>query len=503
MKIRSLWMAGLVVAALGLSGMAQVSPVCTPFTRGAPQGGQPNTPGSNLTQTAFQQGTGPLEYWGPGGASVTSTHSGTPGASILLVLGTPSTGFGVVPGLGSIDVNLTAPLFPIYDGIGLFTAPDGSTAPLSLPYALPTGITAYLASAQGVTLDPASPVGATLTARNDVGVQNLASLTAPRMPPFTTPAGVTPVPPSTSIVYPYPRDTICPNIGVPSTSVGANNGTLMSALGLNFDATSPGATTATVNGLPVDVFAVRPNELFFYLNATHVPGVAGVLIVTSTGGTYTPPADQMNSWVHVIPAPLASLPTEVPGGGGLTVSGTFAGSPGLQAIIGTRGGIGEVDYYDATAIGPGQTVRVYLGQIDLASGQVLTQCSGLPSTPPARCDVCNTTGDGQFSQQWYANPCPATISPAGNNLRADMWLHHGIGVPGVPILGAFLADPDDSGPGTNSFAGMSGIPASATQPAFDPDGPFVTIGNDFFVSDEFANPQAPLANYNYIMIIHY
>jgi len=69
--------------------------------------------------------------------------------------------------------------------------------------------------------------------------------------------------------------------------------------------------------------------------------------------------------------------------------------------------------------------------------------------------------------------------------------------------GAFIADPDDSGPGTNSFAGMSGIPGSATQPAFDPDGPFTTIGGDFFVSDEFANPQAPLANYSYIMIVHY
>lgn len=510
MKKISFLVAGAFAMSAALNAQTIISPICNSISLPAPRGGTANSPSSSLVQAVPEQGTGPYEYWGAGGSATASTHTtSSAGLPVTLIVAPPATNAIPLGAAGSVDIDLANIQFVLYDGIGLLGAPDGAMSPLTIPYGLPTGISSYLASAQGVSLDPTSPVGFYMTGRNDICVQDLATpLAAPLVPPFQVPAGVAPMTPSTSTVYPFPRDTICPNIGLASTAPGANDGTVHSMLGTNFDSTLPGSTTATLNGLPLDVFCVRPNEVIFFTNATHISSIAGPVIVTSTGGTYTPPADQHNSWVHIIPAPLSTLPTEVAGGGGAVVSGTLSGAAGMQAVIGLRSAAGEVDYWDATAMPGGSTVRAFLGQIDLVSGQVLTQCSGLPSTPAARCDVCAITGDGQFSQQWFANACPTAIlpptAPVGSNLRADMWLHQGIGAPGAPSLGVFVADFDDSASGTNAFAGFSGIPSPATQNNLDPDGPITTLGggSDFLVSDEFANPTAPLSGYNYIMIVN-
>lgn len=491
MKRSSLCFALLGTASL-LVAQAVPAPTCTSITTAPPRGGSANVLGSALSQGSNGYGLGPVEHWHATGAVATSTHSGATGMPCALWLGSPVTGYLNIPGVGSLDLDITT-LATLYDGIGIFVpATPGVMAPMALPYALPAMPTGMYFHAQGLTIDPSTPTGASLTARNDIGQQDTTTtpLGAPRMAPYI---GVTvaPVAPSTSALFPYARDSICPNNGQASSGPGTHNGTLFSALGANFDATVGGATTATVNGVAVDILAVRPNEILFSLLPTHVASIAGPMIITSTGGVYTPSADQMESWVFCTPANITMEASGAGYGGGAsnTPSGTFAAPGGHQAWIGFKNAPGEVDYYNAMGITPGAALKVFAGEIDLVSGQILTQCSGLPSTPAA---ICYTSTAQPNSQQWYA---PNTLQ--------DTWLHHGQGTVTAPFLGSFIIDQDDGGPGTCSFAGASQIPGTATQPALDPDGPFTATGTDWIVLDDFPNPTAGAYPYVYIVITHW
>jgi hypothetical protein len=491
MKPSSLCFAMLGTASL-LFAQAVPAPTCLQITTAPPRGGAPNAIGSSLSQGTNGYGLGPIEHWHGTGVVATSTHNGATGMPVALFLGSPATGFMNLP-IGSLDLDLALPIATVYDGIGIFTAPTpGVVAPIVVPYGLPAMPTGMYFYAQGVTIDPTSPVMATMTARNDIGQQNTVTtpLGAPRMAPYVG-VTVTPVPPSTSALFPYARDSICPNNGQAASGPGMHNGTVFSALGANFNASIGGATTATVNGIAVDILAVRPNEILFSLLPSHVPTIAGPMIITSTGGTYTPSADQMESWVFCTPS---NIGMEVSGGGyGGTASnipsGMFAAPGGHQAVIGQKNAPGEVDYYKAVGVTPGTAMKVFAGEIDLVSGQILTQCSGLPPTPAA---LCYTPTGQPNSQQWYYP-----------NQLQDTWLHHGQGNATVPFIGSFIVDQDDGGPGTCSFAGASGIPGSATQPGLDPDGPFIATGTDWIVLDDFPNPTAGAYPYTYIVITHW
>ena len=500
---RSRIVAPVLALCLASLAVAQQSPTCAFQTSPAPAGGTANNAVTSLTQSGFGQGSGPIEYWAFGGAFQASTHTGLAGSPVTLLLGSPQTAAFNLGAAGTLDLSLAAPLFPLYDGFGVFGTPDGSVANLTLPYGLPTGVTAMLASAQGVSVDPTVAGGVRLTARNDIGVQDISAIGQPEQAPFTTNTGITPIAPSVSAIYPYPRDAICPNNGRASSAVGANDGTLFSALGVNFDSTAPGATTVTVNGIAVDLFCVRPNEILFYLTPAHVSLIAGPMVITSTGGVHTPSADQMESWVFCTPA---NIPVEAPatgygpGGNNAGVSGTYPTNLNtLRGFIGTKELAGQVDYYDASGLPASTNIRVFSGEYDVASGQIQTQCSGLNATPAATCYLhpANGTGTEPFSQQWFAN----------NNPLADTWLQLGLMVaPGIPAVGTFVADQDDGGPGTDSFAGSStaanGL-GSATVPSLDPDGTWTATGTDGIVNDDFPNPQAGAYPYSYIQLVYF
>ena len=417
-----------------------------------------------------------------------------------LVAGAPATGFALT-NIGSLDLDLFQPLLIVYDGIGLFGNPDGTTSPKTLTFGLPIGVTGFLASVQGVSFDPGWALGVALTARNDLGVQDVSALGPPRMAPFLG-GGPTPVPGaaspttcatgtavSTTATHPFPRDGICPNNGPV--------GTRHSALGENFDATNPAATYGFVNNFPVIPKGTRPNEFFFEMTAAHAPSIGGPLVMTSTGGSNgaTMSPDQMESWVWVTPDPNLWLP-EFPGGGYVGgvggISGAFVPSPGvMQAGIGSKTLFGEIDYWSVVGLTPSVPITVFLGQYDPASGQILTQCSGLYATPAA---TCFTGSVEPYSMQWYAQNC-----------FQDTWLHHGqesLTTPGTPDLGVFLASQDDGGPGTDSFAGMSQVPGSATVPASDPDGPFTATSLDWLVADDFANTSQGSYPYTYLLLFY-
>ena len=288
----------------------------------------------------------------------------------------------------------------------------------------------------------------------------------------------------------------------PRGAPGANDGTLFSAYGVNFDSTAPLATTAAVNGSGVDVFCVRPTEIFFYLNSNHVTGIAGPMVITSTGGIYSPAPDQMESWVHCRPAaPAIEAANQGYGpapSSNTGVSGTFATTVGtLQAIIGTKDVAGQVDFFDWSGLPGGATMRVYSGQYDVPTGQILTQCSGLPTTPAGVCYIGNFPGNATFNNF-------TALPYANNNPRADTWIGQTVMVgPGVPApAGSGSGYADDSGPGTNSFWGMSGIPGHATQINLDPDPQMVAVGGiDAVEQNDFANPTASSYPYNYITIV--
>lgn len=473
-------------------GQSVPAPTCTSVTTAPPMGGCPNVTGASLSQGSNGYGAGPIEFYHAAGAVATTTHNGVTGMPIALYLGVPATGWLNLGVAGTLDLNLSQPFFTLYDGIGIFGPASPWYAPIVIPYGLPLGPTGIYFYAQGINIDPTTPGNVHLTARNDIGQQNLSAspIGAPKMAPYVG-VTVTPVPPSTSALFPYARDSICPNNGQASSAAGANNGTLFSALGANFDATAIGATTAMVNGIAVDIFAVRPNEILFYLNPAHVPGIGGTMMISSTGGSNTPSADQMESWVWCIPATIAYEPAGAGyGGGSLNMpSGTFSVAGGLNAVIGQKNAPGEIDYYKAYGLTPGTGMRVFAGEIDLVSGQILTQCSGLPTTPAA---LCYTSASQPNSQLWYS---PNTLQ--------DTWLHHGQGTVAAPFLGSFIIDQDDGGPGTCSFAGESQIPGTATMPALDPDTPFIATGTDWVVLDDFPNPTAGAYPYTYIVITHW
>ena len=488
---RSMLCLALLGSASLLFAQSVPSPTCSSVTAAPPMGGCPNVTGASLSQGSNGYGAGPIEFYHASGAVATSTHGGVTGMPIALYLGVPSTGYLNFGLAGTLDLDISQPFFTLYDGIGIFAPAGPFFAPIAIPYGLPLGPTGILFYAQGVNIDPTTPGGLHLTARNDIGQQNTTvAFGIPKMAPYVG-VTVTPVPPSTSALFPYARDSICPNNGQASSAAGANNGTLFSALGTNFDATVGGATSATVNGIAVDIFAVRPNEILFYLNPAHVAGIGGAMVITSTGGTYTPSADQMESWVWAIPANIGMEPAGAGygGGAGNVPSGGFSVLGGLKAYIGQKNAPGEIDYYNAVGLAPGTSLHVFAGEIDLVTGQIITQCSGLPTAPAA---LCYTSTAQPNSQQWYAP-----------NPLQDTWLHHGQGTAVAPFLGTFIADQDDGGPGTCSFAGESQIPGTATQPALDPDGPFMATGTDWIAMDDFPNPTAGAYPWTYIIIVHW
>lgn len=501
----------VVIVLAGFAAGQAIGPYCGPVAvlPDFPSGGQPNIGITSLNQSPYNQGAGPIQSWGPGGGASISTHNGAAGLPAILIYGTAVTGWLNTGPTGILDIDFTTAA-AIYDNFGVFGVPDGTNCPVSLPYGLPTGITAMLVSVQGLNVDPGSSSGVRFTARNDVGVQNLATLGVPELPPFQVNTTNIPITaPANTIRHPFPRDVICPNNGVASSAPGANDGTRFRACGQFFDATVPGATTAAVNGIAVDIVHVTPTEIFFYLNSNHVLGVAGAMVITSTGGVYTPPGDQMEAWVHLRPA-TGNIQVEPPntgyGGAGAPtpgVSATFATTLGLlQAATGIKNALGQVDFIDWSGLPPGVQMRVYEGEYHTGpnypnpSNQIITQCSGLPSTPAALCYV------GPFPGNTGVNNF--TMQPFGNgNPYGDMFLGQTLMIaPGVPAPpnGSFGWN-DDGGPGTNSFFGNSHIPTAATIPSLDPDIQMVALGAvDALECNDFTNPTPGGYPYNWLVI---
>lgn len=490
-----------------------------------PQGGQANGANCSLTTSGFGQGAGPTEYWLPGGATVTTTHVAV-GPAILLA-GNAVTGFLTAPGL-SIDLDIFTGPICIYDAIGTgIGAPCLLPVPVfSLTYGLPTGVTAKLISVQGFDLNPAAPLGVCATARNDIGVQDLATLGAPEMAPFTV-AVVTPVPAPpnqpghcannpvagtpvvgpTSATYPFPRDSICPNL--------AAVGTEISAYCANADATAPGATTATVNNIAVNILHVRPNEIIFTMVAAHEVEIGGPLVITSTGGTMAvaagPPsdsADQPERWVWCVPQSASNILIEPAntgfgGGGAGGTSGNFQGLTGLVMGIGRKDGNNQVDYWKDEGLPQNAPIRGAMLQIDgimYAAGklQMRVQASGISPTVGPSLNYATTQA---WSQCW-----PAVTQQCMN----DTWFFHnsgdGTGTPGPVNTFPINAGQDDGSCGTNSQYGRSYFLGSdtATQPAIDPDGVELATGLDWHVCNDFGNfypNPAVVVPYLYIILI--
>lgn len=532
--VRSL---GAVLCIAGMVAAQGTSPIGANTCANNVYGLRPGAPGNigqpngtcSLTTSGFGQGAGPIEYWLPGGSTVTTTH--TPSTALglgILMAGTPVTGFISIPGL-SIDIDIFTGPICIYDSYGTgIGAPCLLPVPVfSLTYGLPAGITAKLISVQGFDLNPASPAGVCATARNDIGVQDLATLGAPEMAPLTV-AVVAPVPAPagqpnkcannvagggpvngpTTATYPWPRDSICPNIG----AVGTEH----SAYCANADATAPGATTATVNGIAVNVLHVRPNEIIFTLTAAHEVEIGGPLTITSTGGTMAvaapagDSADQPERWVWTFPSSSANIKIEPAntgfGGGGTGgTSGDFAGLTGLVAGIGRKDGNNQRDWWKDEGLTPGLPMRGAMLQLDgilyaLGKLQVIVQASGIsPTVGPS----LNYAATGQpWSQCW-----PAVAQQCVN----DTWFFHnqgdGTGLPGPVNTFPLTAGQDDAAAGTNSQYGRTYFLGSgtATQPGLDPDGVELTTGLDWHEANDFGNfypNPVVVVPYLYVILVH-
>jgi len=319
------------------------------------------------------------------------------------------------------------------------------TAPYVASWTLPPSFPGGTVSLQGFVADPTSVHGVRATARSTIGVQSTPTL-PPDLPPLS---GMTP--------FPFARDAIVPNHGPVASSSGARDGTLHSVVGRRFDAVTPSNTTASVNGIPVEIFVVRPNEILFRLNAAHEAGIGGPLVVTSTGGVSPTIADQMETWVFATP-PVTEIKQETTTPMG-PLRGSFSLQGGLKGATGVLPNGAQHDWY-MEALPSGTQVRGFVGQLD-ANNQLVVRCA--TSATGAQ---CYSLTSGQTGSQMPVNP-PGI---------EDLILSHG-----NYLTTTFFGLQDDGGPGSSPFAGMSGIPASATVSS-DPDGPFVMGGGTDMVA---------------------
>ncbi len=442
----------------------------------APIGGQRNSPTASLVQLGvFQQGDGPHEYWGVTSANVTSVQTAGPGLPMLLLLGVPAAGT-TIPGVGSVDLDLNQPLIPLYDGLGLFGPPNpAAVGSVSLPYVLPPQGTARLGSIQGVCQDPTSPTGLRLTARNDIGVQDVTALGTPSLTPLAA-----------GNPFPFPRNAICPNQGPVSSAAGSRDGHLFSAVGSGFNATAPLAS-ACVNGHAVDVFAVRPDEILFYLNPVHAQAIGGPLVIGTTGCTNALVSpDQIENWVFATPW-SSKIYTEAAQTSAPVASGAFPRSAGAYAVIGQKASASEVDRWLLPSLPPATPIRAFLAEFDRTTGQILTRCapSQFSSTPPATCFPVTQPE----SQMWTGAP---------TNPRQDVILR----LVAMTSPTTAVSVQNNGGPGTAAFAGMAGIPGSATNPLIDPDGPFfLTLGVPHFLAVDQIPGVGATGAYDYMLIV--
>jgi hypothetical protein len=450
-------------AEVWVGSQADAAPFHFPGRAVSPVGGQDNSPAAALdVPTLVLQGEGPYECWGEAGAFVPIVQAvGTPGAPATLLVGRPLTKFLGLPGLGSIDLDLGSPFFALYDGLGLGGFPDGTVGSQSFGVPLPANLTLALASLQGASISPTAPLGLALTARLDLGVQDRSALPAPDLPPLSAP-GPLPAGAQTTVTYPFPRPyVVFPNHGFTNRSPSERDGTLFSALGAHFDAVAPAQMSATVNGIPVDVFVVRPTEVLFRLTPPHRAGIGGPLVLGNGAGVDPASPDQMEHQVFARPFGTR-IAAEEPGLGEPLVSGAFLPAGGLQAVRGVIDAGSGRDIWTLLDLGPGVSITAFLGQID-ANGQIVTRCQ--TQTLPPVAGTC-------FSPSTE----PLTQAPSGLlsllTLRDPVLRHADVAGGGISVL----ATQDDGGPGVSAFAGRPPIPGPATDPALDPDVPFVSIG---------------------------
>ena len=438
-----------------VGGRADESMFAFSNRRRSPVAGQRDHAGATLDQSGLvRQGSGPYEYWGTPGTSVTSRQGAVaPNPPVSLVHGQPLTSNALI---GNDTLDLSSLDIVIYDGAGVFNSPAAcqvlaicpgpwvtdANGDYAFTYTLPNA-NGFIFHLQGISPDPGSVTGYALTPRNDIGVQPSVPANPPQIPPLTS--GGNP--------YPFARDAIVPNHGHAASAAGVADGTLFSLLGAGFDATDPSTAKIEVNGIEADIWVVRPNEILFRLLPAHEDGLGGPVVVTSTSGTYFPNSDQMEAWVFVHP-PASLIGSESPQTGPSTdPSGGFFSDPNeIQAMRGFLGP-GDADLWGLKLLPANVSIRAVLCEVDPLTDQLITRCSMFPG---AMCSM---------------NPQSQLPLPPGP--RHDLFLQHMIDAPSGLVL---IREQQNGGPGTAAFAGMSGIPGPATNPTTDPDTPFVAQG---------------------------